>query len=70
VSDGLDRAVARGEISRARADERCDLLYDVLAGTLLHRLLVRGGEIDEAFVQTLTSAVLVALRHDATPEVP
>ncbi|HET7900126.1 MAG TPA: TetR/AcrR family transcriptional regulator [Candidatus Nanopelagicales bacterium] len=65
VSDGLDRAVARGEISRARADERCDLLYDVLAGTLLHRLLVRGDDIDEAFVQTLTSAVLVALRHDA-----
>ncbi len=64
VSDGLDRAVARGEISRARADERCDLLYDVLAGTLVHRLLVRGDSIDDAFVATLTSAVLVALRHD------
>lgn len=64
VADGLDRAVARGEISRARADARCDLLYDVLAGTLVHRLLVRGDEIDDAFVATLTSAVLVALRHD------
>lgn len=67
VADGLDRAVARGEISRARADDRCDLLYDVLAGTLVHRLLVRGDEIDDAFVATLTSAVLVALRHDADP---
>ncbi|MFN8133666.1 MAG: TetR/AcrR family transcriptional regulator [Solirubrobacteraceae bacterium] len=65
VSDGLERAVARGEISQALADERCDLLYDVLAGTLLHRLLVRGGEIDDHFVQALTSAVLVALRHEA-----
>lgn len=69
VADGLDRAVARGEISRARADARCDLLYDVLAGTLVHRLLVRGDEIDDAFVATLTSAVLVALRHDADPGV-
>ena len=65
VADGLDRAVARGEISRERADERCDLLYDVLAGTLVHRLLVRGDRIDDVFVETLTNVVLVALRHDA-----
>jgi AcrR family transcriptional regulator len=65
VSDGLDRAVARGEITRAHADARVDLLYDVLAGALVHRLLIRGAEVDDAFVATLTSAVLVALRHDA-----
>lgn len=64
VADGLDRAVARGEITRAHADSRVDLLYDVLAGALVHRLLVRGAEIDDAFVAALTSSVLVALRHD------
>ena len=62
VSEGLDRAVARGEISRQLADGRLDLLYDVLAGALLHRLLVREAEIDDTFIDSLTGAVLVALR--------
>jgi AcrR family transcriptional regulator len=62
VAEGLDRAVARGEITRRVAESRLDLLYDVLAGALLHRLLVREAEIDDAFIETLTAAVLVALR--------
>ena len=62
VADGLDRAVARGEITRELADARLDLLYDVLAGALLHRLLVREAEVDDDFIETLTSAVMVALR--------
>jgi AcrR family transcriptional regulator len=62
VADGLDRAVARGEITRELADSRLDLLYDLLAGALLHRVLVREAEVDDDFIETLTSAVLVALR--------
>jgi len=62
VSEGLDRAVARGEISRQLAAARLDLLFDVLAGALLHRLLVREAEIDDTFIDSLTGAVLVALR--------
>jgi len=66
VVDGLDRAVARGEISRALADDKADLLYDVLAGAITHRLLVRQAEIDDAFVEGLARAVLVAIQ---APEV-
>ena len=61
VIDGLDRAVARGEISRALADVKADLLYDVLAGAITHRLLIRQSEIDDAFVESLARAVLVAI---------
>ncbi len=65
VVAGLDRAVARGELDPDVADSRADLVYDLLAGALLHRLLVREAEIDDAFVESLTTAVLVALsRHD------
>jgi AcrR family transcriptional regulator len=61
VLEGLDRAVARGEISRALADDKADLLYDVLAGAITHRLLIRQAEIDDAFVDSLARAVLVAM---------
>lgn len=61
VAEGLDRAVARGELVPDLADSRTDLVYDLLAGALLHRLLVREADIDDAFVETLTTAVLVAL---------
>jgi AcrR family transcriptional regulator len=64
VGEGLDRGVARGEISRELADARLDLLYDVLAGALMHRVLVREAEVDDAFVAAITDAVLVALRHE------
>jgi AcrR family transcriptional regulator len=61
VVDGLDRAVARGEISRQLSDDKADLLYDVLAGAITHRLLVRQAEIDDAFIDNLAGAILVAM---------
>ncbi len=78
VADGLSRAVERGEITRELADARTDLLYDVLAGALIHRVLVREAEVDDDFIETLTRAVLVALnvsgpeptRPDAAPASP
>lgn len=61
VADGLARAVARGEIHIELTDQKIDLLYDVLAGALMHRLLVRGDEADPQFVESLSMAVLTAL---------
>lgn len=61
VADGLARAVARGEITHELTDEKIDLLYDVLAGALLHRLLVSEGRADPLFVESLSQAVLTAL---------
>jgi AcrR family transcriptional regulator len=61
VSDGLARAVERGDTTADLAVARTDLLYDLLAGTLVHRLLIREDEIDDDFIDTLTHAVLGAL---------
>jgi AcrR family transcriptional regulator len=63
VAEGLGRAVDRGEFGRDDADSRTDLVFDLLAGALLHRLLVREAEIDDAFVESLTGAVLSVLRR-------
>jgi AcrR family transcriptional regulator len=63
VAAGLARAVARGEFGRDHADARTDLVFDLLAGALLHRLLVREAEIDDSFVESLTDAVVSVLRR-------
>ena len=50
IAERLAMGVERGEIDAATADTQADLLFDVLAGTLLHRMLVRGEDVDDAFV--------------------
>ena len=61
VVERLATGVERGEIDPAMAGTQADLLFDVLAGTLVHRMLVRGEDIDEAFVESLVRAIVVAL---------
>jgi hypothetical protein len=63
VEEGIARAVARGELDASCLgdDTLVDLLFDVLAGALMHRLLVREREVDDAFAESITKAVMVAL---------
>ena len=61
IVERLAMGVERGEIEPDRAESQADLLFDVLAGTLLHRMLVRGEDIDDTFVDALTRTVVVAL---------
>ncbi len=55
VASGVARAVSRGE---AAVNSDVDLIYDVLAGALIHRVLVRGADADDAFLETLSTLVL------------
>ncbi len=61
VAEGLQRAVSRGEISEQTAAGRIDVLYDILAGSLVHRQLVREDVVDDDFVESLVRAVQAAL---------
>lgn len=61
VVERLATGVERGEIDPSMAETQADLLFDVLAGTLLHRMLVRGQDIDDEFVESLVCAILVSL---------
>jgi AcrR family transcriptional regulator len=61
VVERLATGVERGDIDPGVAGTQADLLFDVLAGTLVHRMLVRGEDIDDAFVESLICAIVVAL---------
>jgi AcrR family transcriptional regulator len=61
IVERLAEGVERGEIDPALAETQADLLFDLLAGTLMHRMLVRGEDIDDAFVDDLTRTVVVSL---------
>lgn len=50
IIDGVARAEARGEV---RPGIDVDLLHDLLAGALVHRVLIRGQVADDAFVDAL-----------------
>jgi AcrR family transcriptional regulator len=39
-----------------------DLLLDLVAGALVHRILVRGQDVDDAFVDQLAAATLASVR--------
>ena len=59
VLQGRARAEARGELPPSATPEDAahiaDLTFDVVAGAVLHRLLVSGQEVDSAWVRGLTT---------------
>ena len=67
VVERLAMGVARGDLDPALAETQADLLFDVLAGTLLHRMLVRGEDIDDAFVDALVRTVMASLGAQPSP---
>ncbi len=64
VVERLAMGVERGDVDPSVAETQADLIFDVVAGTLMHRMLVRVEDIDDAFVEALVSAVLVLLGAD------
>ena len=70
VVEGLERAVEREEVDRDVASARIDLVFDVLAGALMHRQLVREADVDDDFVESLVCAVQAALAVPPPPPRP
>ncbi|MEU9608785.1 TetR/AcrR family transcriptional regulator [Streptomyces sp. NPDC048057] len=70
VLEGRARAQARGELpyedDPARAADRADLIFDVIAGAVVHRALVSAEPVDEAWARDFTALLLSGL----TPSVP
>jgi hypothetical protein len=64
IGERLAMGVEKGELDAAFADATADLLFDILAGTLVHRMLVRGEDIDDDFVESLVRTVITSLGVD------
>ncbi|URM89559.1 TetR/AcrR family transcriptional regulator [Streptomyces sp. MRC013] len=67
VLEGRVRAQARGELPATpagrdgEADAADDLIFDVIAGTVVHRALVSGQPVDEEWIGRLTTLLLGGL---------
>ncbi|MGA5141141.1 TetR/AcrR family transcriptional regulator [Streptomyces azureus] len=65
VLEGRSRAQVRGELppepDPATASRTADLIFDMVAGAVVHRTLVSGGPVDEAWVRGFTLVLLRGL---------
>jgi AcrR family transcriptional regulator len=63
VLDGVALALEQGygSADAAAAAAGSDLLYDLITGTVIHRLVIRGEDADEVFVEQLADAALAVL---------
>lgn len=66
---GRERAQARGELpyeeDETLAGRTTDLIFDVIAGTVVHRALVSSEPVDEVWVATFTALLMHGLRGPA-----
>jgi len=65
VVERLELGAEAGAIPAGDAEARADLVFDLLAGALVHRILVRGEHADDAFVDALARAIAAVLGSDA-----
>ncbi|WP_129306501.1 TetR/AcrR family transcriptional regulator [Streptomyces sp. L2] len=65
VLEGRARAQARGELppepGPEEADRTADLIFDMVAGAVVHRTLVSGKPADEPWVHSFTQVLLLGL---------
>ncbi|MGW7423439.1 TetR/AcrR family transcriptional regulator [Streptomyces sp. NPDC054813] len=65
VLEGRERAQRRGELPEqpdpCEADRTADLIFDLVAGSVVHRALVSGKPADEQWVRGLTRILLLGL---------
>ncbi|MBO1287278.1 MULTISPECIES: TetR/AcrR family transcriptional regulator [Streptomyces] len=65
VLQGRARAQRRGELpyetEPAVAEQHADLIFDVIAGTVVHRALVSDGPVDEAWAKALAGLLIAGL---------
>ncbi|MBD3576069.1 MULTISPECIES: TetR/AcrR family transcriptional regulator [Streptomyces] len=66
---GRQRAQARGELPRepddALAEPTTDLIFDVIAGTVVHRALVSSEPVDDLWAASFTALLMHGLRGSA-----
>ncbi|AXE27311.1 TetR family transcriptional regulator [Streptomyces globosus] len=66
---GRERAQARGELPRepdeAVAERTTDLIFDVIAGTVVHRTLVSSEPVDGLWAASFTALLMHGLRGSA-----
>ncbi|MEW1647948.1 TetR/AcrR family transcriptional regulator [Streptomyces sp. NPDC091219] len=71
VLEGRARAQARGELppetDPEEAGRTADLIFDVVAGAVVHRTLVSAEPADERWVRSLTQVLLLGLTSLNTP---
>lgn len=71
VLEGRARAQARGELppqtDPEEAARTADLIFDVVAGAVVHRTLVSAEPADERWVRSLTQVLLLGLTSLNTP---
>jgi AcrR family transcriptional regulator len=69
VLEGRSRAEARGELppepNPSEAARTVDLIFDVVAGAVVHRTLVSAGPADEEWVRSFTRLLLLGLTSSA-----
>lgn len=53
-----ERACARGEVE---GETDIDLIFDMICGTLVHRILIKGQPVDEEYLTRFVSVVLAGL---------
>ncbi|AZS85033.1 TetR/AcrR family transcriptional regulator [Streptomyces griseoviridis] len=72
VLEGRARAQARGELPResdpARTARTVDLIFDVVAGAVVHRTLVSAEPADEEWVRGFTRVLLLGLAGAVAPD--
>ncbi|MFI1254335.1 TetR/AcrR family transcriptional regulator [Streptomyces netropsis] len=68
---GRERAQARGELPHesdpAAADRNADLIFDVIAGTVLHRTLVSAESVDAEWARSFAALVVGGLAAVGSP---
>ena len=60
VFEAWERACARGEVE---GETDIDLIFDMICGTLVHRILIKGQPVDEEYLTRFVSVVLAGLAH-------
>jgi AcrR family transcriptional regulator len=60
VRTGAARSAARGETNAVVSDP--DLLFDVIAGTMIHRMLIAGETVDDDYLQRFLDLLLPGSR--------
>jgi AcrR family transcriptional regulator len=69
VHQGRTRAQQRGELPADPdpTSRTADLIFDIVAGTVVHRTLVSAEPADEEWARAFTSLLLLGLRGSAAP---
>lgn len=61
IYDVVKAAVERGEL---RSDTEPDLIGDLLVGSMMYRIVIRGGKVDKKFKTSLVDGILAGFATD------